>query len=269
MPDREIFRRLTQTDIPSAMELSAEAGWNQTAADWQLVLELAPETCYAIEVEGKLAATATLVCYGTRLAWIGMVLTTQKFRGRGFARRLLAESLAEADRRHIESVKLDATDQGQPLYEKLGFRVEQPIERWSNTCSQSLAELPRKADAQANWTSDYLVFGADRSQLLTKLAANNPPQMRAASYLFHRPGRNVRYLGPCVGTHGDVAPLIEASLPSASAWYWDLLPNNSAAVALARNFDFQPQRHLMRMVRGKDLDTNDQATFAIAGFELG
>ncbi len=131
-----VSRKLRASDIPAAAQLSAEAGWNQTKEDWRLLIDLAPEGCLAIEVEGDLAATATLLCYGKRLAWIGMVLTKVPYRGRGFARRLLTDTLALADRMGIETVKLDATDQGQPLYEKLGFRAERAVERWSRPVSR-------------------------------------------------------------------------------------------------------------------------------------
>ena len=88
-----ILRRLAASDVPAALELSEQAGWNQTADDWRMLIDLAPEGCLAIEVEGKLAATTTLLCYGRRLAWIGMVLTKKSYRGRGFARRLLTQAL--------------------------------------------------------------------------------------------------------------------------------------------------------------------------------
>ena len=126
-----ILRLLNVSDIPAAVQLSAEAGWNQTGEDWRTLIVLAPEGCLAIEVDGELAATTTLLCYGRRLAWIGMVLTKLQHRGRGFARRLLTQALAQADQMGIETVKLDATDQGKPIYEKLGFRSEQAVERWS------------------------------------------------------------------------------------------------------------------------------------------
>ena len=116
-------RILTASDIPDCMRLKDSAGWNQTAEDWRMLMDLASEGCLAIEVDGELAATTTLMCYGRRLAWIGMVLTKLSYRGRGFARRLLTQALTQADEKRIETVKLDATDQGRPLYEKIGFRV--------------------------------------------------------------------------------------------------------------------------------------------------
>jgi len=70
----EKLRRLRAEDIPAAAQLSAQAGWNQTEEDWRTLLELSPEGCLGVEVDGNLAATTTLLCYGRRLAWIGMAL---------------------------------------------------------------------------------------------------------------------------------------------------------------------------------------------------
>src|SRR5260370_21143483 len=90
------LRLLKTADLPSAIELSRAAGWNQTIEDWQAVLRLDPEGCFAIEVDDRIAATTTLLCYGTRLAWIGMVLTRPEYRRMGFAQRLLETALDRA-----------------------------------------------------------------------------------------------------------------------------------------------------------------------------
>ena len=52
-------------------------------------------------------------------------------------------------------------------------------------------------------------------------------------------------------------------------WSWDLFPRNRDAVAMARDLGFSPQRHLVRMARGKELREKENAIYAIAGFELG
>ena len=270
-----ILRRLWAGDIPAALELSTEADWNQTAEDWQLLIDLAPESCLAIETEGELASTATLLCYGQRLAWVGMVLTRIAYRGRGYASRLLLETLRLADQLRVETVKLDATDQGQPLYEKLGFRSEQPVERWSRPASAYIPIQPQSHDSTHadSWQSaDRRAFGVDRSRLLGRLARRNPPIADGQSYLLTRAGRVTSYLGPS----GADAPktalnMIERALqsPSTGGWSWDLLLENADAVALARYLGFVPKRHLLRMVRGKDLRAEDASIYAIAGFELG
>jgi GNAT superfamily N-acetyltransferase len=267
------LRKLTYGDIPATLELSAQADWNQTADDWRMLIDLAPQSCLGMEVDGELAATTTLLCYGSRLAWIGMVLTKVKFRGRGLARRLLTEALKLADQMNIESVKLDATDQGKPLYEKSGFRSEQPVERWLRAgASDSLMPATVGNILPDKWSgADYEAFGADRSQLLEKLVQRNFALFLPESFLFARPGRATAYLGPCISDDASVAhALIERFVQSTKASVsWDLLAQNQNAIAIAKDIGFIPQRHLTRMVRGKNLRGREESVYALAGFEFG
>jgi len=264
-------RLLRSEDISAAFELSARAGWNQTEEDWQTLLDLAPEGCWAIEIDGRLAATTTLLCYGRRLGWIGMVLTGQEYRRCGLARRLLTKVLAQADDMGIEIVKLDATEQGRPLYEQFGFRHEQQIERWARS-GDGAQLLPSRPNSDEVWRdSDSLVFGADRSQLLRRLAHRNSPVSRSQSYVFSRKGRVMAHLGPCVSGDSTTARFLvqQTTHDTRCGWSWDLLPENLDAVAAARDLGFTPQRHLVRMARGKDSRGKDDLIYAIAGFELG
>jgi ribosomal protein S18 acetylase RimI-like enzyme len=271
MVEHQTLRTMRAEDVPAAFQLSAQAGWNQTEEDWRTLLALAPETCLAIEVDGQLAATTTLLCYGRRLAWIGMVLTRLEFQRRGFAKRLFREVLKRADEMGIETIKLDGTEQGQPLYEQFGFRGEEEIVRYSRPNSGTEL-LPVVRSSAPVWRQvDPKYFGADRLRLLERLAERNPPAVREHSYLFSRPGRASAYLGPCVSDNPeDARNMIFACVEnSLSSWYWDLFPSNLQAATIASEVGFIPQRRLLRMARGKELRESRNAIYAIAGFELG
>src|SRR5678815_3827392 len=56
-------RLLSAADIPAGMRLKEAAGWNQTAADWERVLTLEADGCFAIECDGEVRATTTAVCF--------------------------------------------------------------------------------------------------------------------------------------------------------------------------------------------------------------
>src|SRR5271154_2024285 len=103
MPE-PMVRLLDEQDTPSASQLSAEAGWNQTEDDWRMLLRLSPENCFGIEADDRLVATTTLICYGKQLGWIGMVLTNRAYQRRGFARTLLVHAIARADELRMESL---------------------------------------------------------------------------------------------------------------------------------------------------------------------
>jgi GNAT superfamily N-acetyltransferase len=75
------------------------------------LLWLDPQGCFGIELDDRIVATTTLLCYGDQLAWIGMVLTD--YRRRGFAQRLMQTALARAASLGTKSIALDATPEGQ------------------------------------------------------------------------------------------------------------------------------------------------------------
>ncbi len=274
----EQLRLMTTGDLVAASELSTAAGWNQTPEDWQMLMELEPHGCLAIESDGQLVSTTTLLGYSQRLAWIGMVLTSANYRGRGFARHLLAAALDRVDSLGVETVKLDATEQGRPLYETFGFQAEQAVERWSRSVSAQAYPLESKRPAHFSslWPHlralDLQGFGTDRSNLLQALAPRSTLELASNAFLFSRPGRTTQYLGPCIADDPAAAREIIIRVVKASVhtnWSWDLLPANKEAVALASELGFTRQRCLTRMARGKALRGREEMVFAIAGFELG
>jgi GNAT superfamily N-acetyltransferase len=261
-------RLLELADVPAACDLAASAGWNQTPDDWERMIKLEPSGCFGIEEEGRLVATTTLLTYGTDLAWVGMVLTHHDYQRRGYAKQLVTAALELAAARGIPCVKLDATDHGRPLYLQVGFEDEQPIERWSRMPAPILADGP-SSSAPIPMDLDRAAFGVDRRAFLQSLP---PALVLDDGYACCRPGARASYAGPCVArspkTASELMAAIVASDPEA-VWYWDILPANHQAVAIAQELGFQVARRLVRMVKGVSLRGDESMIYAIAGFEAG
>jgi GNAT superfamily N-acetyltransferase len=141
------LRLATIADIPDALQLCRSAGWNQLEQDWVRLLEYEPDGCFAAEVDGKLVGTVTTTCYGTELAWIGMMLVDPDFRRRGIATSLMNRSLEYLAHRAIRCIKLDATPEGSHVYERLGFRTEWTMRRWMR--EGTATEGTESGDAQS------------------------------------------------------------------------------------------------------------------------
>jgi GNAT superfamily N-acetyltransferase len=262
-------RLLQESDLPQLLTLTSVAGWNQTADDWLRLLRLQPEGCFGIALDGVLAASATVLCYGNELAWIGMVLTLSDYRGQGLARRLMEHCIPFCGER---AIRLDASDMGRPLYLSLGFQDECPVERWIREpgpfSKSDSAPLPLTID----WALDKRVFGVSRRVLLEDLAAFGGDS-EAGGYALARPGAAFTYFGPCISQTPEATQRLLERFVSRHAdehTGLDLFPENQVAAEIARSLGFIPVRRLTRMVRKpQSIQTPDSRIFAIAGFEYG
>lgn len=268
-----VIRLASPSDVPGALALTRAVGWNQLASDWQVLMTLSPEGCFALQCDGRLAATTTVICYGKQLAWIGMVLTAPEFRRRGFAELLMRKALQFVEARGVTTVKLDATEAGVNLYRRLGFVEECAIERWQRPPSavDDAAVQLYVPDPEF----DCRVFGADRSKLLSLLATAGAASQPGRGYAMGRPGCLAAYFGPCVARSPDAAHTLLRWFLAQSAHenvFWDLFPDNADAVCLAKEFGFAPVRRLVRMVlsdQSVSVPHGYKEQFAISGFEFG
>lgn len=275
-----LLRPLTRSDLDFAHGLSRLAGWNQTRRDWERFLSLAPEGCFLAEKEGQPAGTATTTAYGAALAWIGMVLVHPDFRRQGIGTTLLEGAIRHLrEEKGIACVRLDATPEGRPLYEGLGFRAEWGLKRWVREATGDLSNAGAEetgALSEIHLALDRAVFGADRKELLQSLAAGSIRSHFAAdgSFGFCREGERATYLGPVTATSPEsglklARDLVNAA-PTDRPLFWDLPDPNTAATALAERLGFRAVRVLTRMRVGEAaLACDPMRMFGIAEPGLG
>jgi len=264
------------------MRLKEAAGWNQTEDDWRRLLLLEPDGCFCVIKDGVLAGTTTTTRYGKDLAWIGMVLVDSEHRRQGIAAQLMNVALEYLSGK-VETIKLDATAAGKPVYEKFGFQVESVVERWIGTAKARNTETPSVLDPDAVHdllALDRVAFNADRSKLLERLigaASVRPVLLRAADgtlsgYALARQGTKADYVGPAVTTDPrQVESLLDqvlSQLPGRRV-YIDFNTESGAGTNLLSDRGFVKERDFIRMVKGGPGKKTSPLVVAIAGPELG
>ena len=280
-----LMRVMRRDDIPATLNLCRLAGWNQIQSDWQRVLDLTPDGMFVTEEDGRVCGTAGNIVYGGELAWIGMVLVDPGMRRRGIATMLMQACIDYLRGRKVRSIKLDASDMGRPVYHKLGFLDEQPIDRYVGRNPAVSEQTPAREGvrpiAESDWPAiaamDLAAFGADRMELLKSLRREGPSAAieqsgRLNAFGFGRSGQNAAFLGPLVATDGRAAELLTHSLlaqmPPGDV-YWDLLPNNATAKTMAESMGFAPVRRLTRMYLDANVTGHVGSIYGAAGLEFG
>lgn len=281
------IRQLTEQDVPFAMRMVETAGWNQIPPDWSRLLRTSPNGCFLAEWDGQPVGTGAAVRYGTDCAWIGMVLVDPQMRRRGIGGGLIAHCLAHLKSLGVRTIKLDATDQGRPVYLKQGFVDEYGVVRYvgelnpadapdANCTIEPLTD-PRQLAIAA---MDRRAFGADRSGLLAVLTEQQPDLAlvairdgQAIGYGLARPGRLHGYIGPVVAERTDVAQVLVAQLARRLDQPTVLVDTTTLNEPWCRWLEMSGlavQRRLMRMYLGtNDTPGDPRLVHTLSAFETG
>jgi GNAT superfamily N-acetyltransferase len=267
------IRKMTHDDVPLGMRLKEQAGWNQLPADWHRFIDLEPTGCFVAAVNGRDVGTVTTCTFGS-IAWIAMMLVDESMRGRGVGRALMQHALDYLDNRGVESVRLDATPLGRPLYEKLGFAPQFEIIRFGGNPIEGVrAHLQHSLD-DGLFALDLHATATDRSKLLRHLIDDEPDTVRAVTgegFVLSRPGSIAAQIGPCIAqpAHGRTLLLDAMARHVGTPVIIDVPADNDDAVDCVRAVGLEPKRTLTRMTRGVMIEEHVDYLYASSGPEKG
>ena len=276
------IRLMTGDDLPLGLRLSAQAGWNQTEADWRRFLQLEPDGCFVGQWEEEPVATTAAFVFGS-VGWIAMVLVDETFRHRGIASRLVEHALRYLEGRGVRTARLDATPLGRPVYERLGFLPEYALVRMQATSSSPAGAagfVPLPADRVGEVCDlDMHATGTPRRRLIHALCAERPEAAtvgftgaNVAGYAMWRPGRRASQIGPAVAVSPTIGAALLDQVLQRCPWgpvFADIPRDNAAAIQWASSRSFTVQREFTRMYRGDQIVDFPERIWASSGPEKG
>jgi len=282
------LRSVESDDLPAALALSSQAGWNQLPGDWAIFLDHG--NVYGLfTADRKLIATAATLAYQPSFAWISMVLVDESWRRQGLATFLLRKCLRDLEEQGRAPV-LDATEAGSAVYRKLGFVIHNSLSRMHSPRPVPLPIEPGPdALRLAPWRPEILPkalswdtsrFGGNRDFILSAFAKSSPklawtlrlPNGSLSGYALGRAGRRATQFGPLCATSDEGAAALLNQLVSQSEGptYLDVPQQRSSFIRLLLDHGWSEERSFLRMSTAADGDFSRlDDIYGIAGPELG
>jgi GNAT superfamily N-acetyltransferase len=273
---------MTVDDVPLGMRLKGQAGWNQIEADWRRFLALEPDGCFVAELDGKPVATTT-TCVFDSVAWIAMVLVDEPARHQGIATRLVDHAVQYLESRNVQTVRLDATPLGRPVYERLGFVAEYELVRLQGTASASVLGQPVALEVPDDFSAaaelDQRISGTDRHRLLEAMFRERPDAARVVldgsrtiGYAMLRAGSRATQIGPAAALTTEAGrPLLDWAFQQCGGQsvFVDIPCDNQPAIDWANRKGLETQRPFTRMYRGRPVQDQGVHLWASSGPEKG
>ena len=183
---------LSAADTHACWQLSQALRWPHREADWQQFITWAKAhgAALAVRADGRLIGCGLAWHWGQEQGSIGMVIVDDAWQRRGIGKRLFKGLLQALEGR---DVMLQATAQGKPLYESLGFAAigharqfhghwQPPAEAGpsSSIAADELTRLMQPQDVPALLAYDQRERGLARPALLQALLAQMDADERCA-----------------------------------------------------------------------------------------
>lgn len=255
------LRAMTPEDLAGAHALSREQQWPHREKDWERMLDLGAGV--VAERDGEIIGTTMWWIYGETHACLGMVIVSKSAQGQGIGRQLMDYALGALGSR---SVLLNATEEGLPLYRKLGFQTLGSVYQHQGAAfSVPIAELipnERVAPMKAGQVPDIVELdrastGLDREKVVEYLCGYTHGVVldrdgeQAGYALFRRFGRGYA-VGPTIAPDvGGAKALISHWLGSNAGMFCRLdVPDDSGLSGWLDELGLPCVGRVTRMCRG-------------------
>ncbi|MBB3772354.1 GNAT superfamily N-acetyltransferase [Angulomicrobium tetraedrale] len=280
MSDPVHIRPLDRDEIQLAVDWAATEGWNPGLVDAGAFARVDPGGFLVAEVDGRPAATLSVVNYDAHFAFLGFYIVRPDLRGRGIGWRLWQAGIAHAGAR---TIGLDGVPAQQANYASQGFHLAYRNIRFAGRVdggdtSGEAVDLARVPFAQVE-ASDAQVFPAPRAAFL-RAWLTAPGHIgravlrggRLAGWGVARPARQGWKIAPLVAQDEAAAEALFAALMAqigADDIIFDVPEPNGAALALARRHGLAPVFETARMYTGPIRPVALDRLYGVTSFELG
>ncbi len=261
----------SEPHLEDALRLSQQVGWPHRRADWELVAALSNGV---VARDGdRVVGTAFCTVFGDQAA-LNMIIVDAQMRGQGIGRKLMQAIIALAGGRRMALV---ATQDGLPLYEKLGFRAVGEVGQYQGP----LARVPDPddsvrcgglADLDAMAAMDRDASGQDRCALLQRIAGSGSFFLSDQGFAMRRRFGRGKVVGPVIArdSAGAVALLTTALQGLGGAFLRVDTDPARGLVPLLEDLGLTYAGGGIAMRHGPDAGTpTDFTTYALASQALG
>ncbi|MCU0819225.1 MAG: GNAT family N-acetyltransferase [Beijerinckiaceae bacterium] len=156
--------------LEGAVRLSRAVSWPHRLEDWALLLSLSKGS---VVLDGETVLATTLVTPMGPVATASMIIVDGERRGAGLGRRVMEAAMAQVN---PQEWRLTATQDGLPLYTRLGFEAFGEIRQHQGIAMPlqrgfSLPEEAGTADLDTLAALDRAATGMERRKLLAAILA--------------------------------------------------------------------------------------------------
>lgn len=265
------IERISIAHLPGALRLSQEAGWPHQIGDWTLTLS-ASEGVVVLDND-DVVGTALCTDFG-QVASLNMIIVDARMRGRGLGRRLMEAVMALAGDREM---RLVATDEGLPLYQKLGFEPTGKIAQHQGIAQAGAATGVAVSTGSIDDVTrlaaiDHAASGLERTALLMRIASSGAVLLADGGFAMLREFGRGKVLGPVVANDTATAQALiaEGARRCEGSFLRVDLPETRALGGLAASLGLaQVGGGTAMSLNPQPLPSSDYKTFALASQALG
>jgi ribosomal protein S18 acetylase RimI-like enzyme len=265
--DSVIVEPFGERDIAPFLRLALAEGWVCERWELDFLRHEFPAGCCVVREGERAVAFITAIRYGSS-GWIGNLLVRREKRGRGLGTILMETVLSALVADGARTIWLTASDDGRPMYERLGFVAIDRIRRWRGRGGGGGGLMAGPVTIDDLFQRDRAGWGDTRESILRVVTERGETAVCDHGFLVLQPAPGGVQLGPwsCEdrGSSENLLSWARAMVGSDREMFLDVPAANAAAAQLLRNHGFAVCGETLLMYLGDPPDYRPESVYALA-----
>jgi predicted GNAT family N-acyltransferase len=198
------MEKFNQEDISGLIALSASVGWDYDKQEINTIMT-AGNVFGHKTINGEIISSAAIIPYDDKLASIGMVIVNGNYRRYGLG-KVVTQACIDAVPNNVP-IMLIATEEGQPLYQKLGFHTVASVHKFlcDTYSSITLVQIDEEYETIPITDSHFMqIFELDRNAVGAGRREFLESRIRQAKKGIIIKQNNGKILGYGLGVEGPI-----------------------------------------------------------------